>query len=43
MADKSEIIVKIVGKIIFVEMTMPAVFKTYTNRKSSKIYTYKRG
>ena len=25
MADKSEIIVKIVGKIIFVEMTMPAV------------------
>ena len=27
MADESEMIVKGVGKIIFVEMTMPVVFK----------------
>ena len=27
MADKSEMILKSVGKIIFVEMTMPVVFK----------------
>ena len=27
MSDKSEMIVKSVGKIIFVEMTMPVVFK----------------
>ena len=27
MADKSEMILKSVGKIIFMEMTMPVVFK----------------
>ena len=40
MADKSEIIVKIVGKIIFVEMTMPAVFKlTQTGNLARYILT----
>ena len=32
MADKRKIIVKSVGKIIFVEMTMPVVFKLTQTR-----------
>ena len=32
MAEKSEMIVKSVGKIIFVEMTMPVVFKLTQTR-----------
>ena len=32
MAEKSEMIAKSVGKIIFVEMTMPVVFKLTQTR-----------
>ena len=42
MADKSEMIVKIVGKIIFVKMTMPFVFKLAQTRNLAG-YTLKRG
>ena len=42
MKDKSEMIVKSVGKIIFVEMTMPVVFKL-TQTRNVAGYILKRG
>ena len=42
MADKSEMIVKNVGKIIFVEMTMPVIFKLPQTRNLEG-YILKRG
>ena len=42
MSDKSEIIVKSVGKIIFVEMTLPVVFKLPQTRNLAG-YILKRG
>ena len=42
MADKSEMIVKNVGKIIFVEMTMPVIFKLPQTRNLAG-YILKRG
>ena len=42
MADKSEMIVRSLGKIIFVEMTMPVVFKLPQTRNLAG-YTLKRG
>ena len=42
MADKSEMIVKSVGKIIFVKMAMSAVFKLPQTRNIAG-YILKRG
>ena len=42
MADKSEMTVKSVGKINFVEMTMPVVFKLPQTRNIAG-YILKRG
>ena len=42
MADKSEMIVKSVDRIVFVEMTMPFVFKL-TQTRNQVGYTLKRG
>ena len=42
MADKSEMIVQIVGRIMFVEMTMPFVFKL-TQTRNQAGYILKRG
>ena len=40
MEDKSEMIVKSVGKIIFDnDNDNASCFQTYTNKKSSRIYT----
>ena len=39
MADKSEVIVKNVGKTIFKGDDNASCFQTYTNKKSSRIYT----
>ena len=42
MADKSEMIVKSVGKIIFMERTMPVVFKLSQTRNLAG-YILERG